>query len=86
VSHHPKDGNKFGRDVSRFAEEHEIPMLHLEKPDRTGWDDRKLDHVQPYLEAGFLLLAIRSDLRGSGRCRNPDLDLTPRQGCLQSED
>ena len=43
----------------QFAEEHEIPMLHLEKPDRTGWDDRKLDHVQPYLEAGFLLLAIR---------------------------
>ena len=27
-----------------------IPILHLKKPDRTRWDDRKLDHVRPYLE------------------------------------
>ena len=25
-------------------------MLQLKKPDRTRWDDRKLDHVRPYLE------------------------------------
>ena len=31
--------------------EHEIPILHLKKPDRTRFDDRKLDHVRPYLEA-----------------------------------
>ena len=28
-----------------------VPVLHLAKPDRSRWDDRKLDHVQPYLEA-----------------------------------
>jgi len=39
-------GNRFRRDVRRFAEEHDIPMLCLNKPDRTRWDDRKLDHVR----------------------------------------
>ena len=37
--------------MSHFAEEHDIPILHLKKPDRTRWDDRKLDHVHPCLEA-----------------------------------
>ena len=27
-----------------------MPILTLKKPDRTRWDDRKLDHVRPYLE------------------------------------
>ena len=27
-----------------------MPVLRLKKPDRTRWDDRKLDHVRPYLE------------------------------------
>jgi len=36
--------------VKAFADEHGIPVLHLAKPDRTRWDDRKLDHVRPYLE------------------------------------
>ena len=35
---------------SAFAAEHEIPILALKKPDRSRWDDRKLDHVRPYLE------------------------------------
>jgi hypothetical protein len=26
------------------------PLLHLKRPDRTRWDDRKLDHVRPHLE------------------------------------
>ncbi len=46
-----KIGNRFRRDVKAFAAEHEIPILHLKKPDRTRFDDRKLDHVRPYLEA-----------------------------------
>jgi hypothetical protein len=46
-----KIGNRFRRDVRRFAENHDIPVLRLKKPDRTRWDDRKLDHVRPYLEA-----------------------------------
>jgi hypothetical protein len=44
-------GNRFRREVKAFAEEHEIPILALKKPDRSRWDDRKLDHVRPYLEA-----------------------------------
>jgi hypothetical protein len=44
-------GNRFRRDVKRFADDQGIPILHLKKPDRTRWDDRKLDHVRPYLEA-----------------------------------
>ena len=46
-----KIGNRFRRDVKAFAAEHDIPILQLKKPDRTRWDDRKLDHVRPYLEA-----------------------------------
>jgi hypothetical protein len=43
-------GNRFRRDVKRFAEREHVPILHLKKPDRSRWDDRKLDHVGPYLE------------------------------------
>ncbi|MBV9003237.1 MAG: hypothetical protein JO286_13605 [Solirubrobacterales bacterium] len=44
-------GNRFRREVKAFATEHEIPILRLGKPDRSRWDDRKLDQVRPYLEA-----------------------------------
>jgi hypothetical protein len=46
-----KIGNRFRRDVRRFVERWDIPVLRLTKPDRTRWDDRKLDHVRPYLDA-----------------------------------
>jgi len=45
-----KIGNRFRREVKAFAAEHNVPVLTLKKPDRTRWDDRKLDHVRPYLE------------------------------------
>jgi hypothetical protein len=45
-----KIGNRFRAEVKRFAEREGIPVLHLKKPDRTRWDDRKLDHVRPHLE------------------------------------
>jgi hypothetical protein len=45
-----KIGNRFRREVKAFAAEHEVPIISLKKPDRTRWDDRKLDHVRPYLE------------------------------------
>jgi hypothetical protein len=45
-----KIGNRFRREVKAFAAEHDVPVLQLKKPDRTRWDDRKLDHVRPYLE------------------------------------
>ena len=43
-------GNRFRREVKAFAADHEIPILALKKPDRSRWDDRKLDHARPYLE------------------------------------
>ena len=42
-----KIGNRFRREVRAFAETEGIPILHLKKPDRSRWDDRKLDHVSP---------------------------------------
>jgi hypothetical protein len=44
-------GNRFVREVKAFARTRGVPMLRLAKPDRSRWDDRKLDHVRPYLEA-----------------------------------
>jgi hypothetical protein len=44
-------GNRFRRDVKRYADANQIPVLALKGPDRSRWDDRKLDHVRPYLEA-----------------------------------
>src|SRR5947209_11352664 len=46
-----KIGNRFRREVKDYAARHGIPILALKKPDRSRWDDRKLDHVRPYLDA-----------------------------------
>jgi hypothetical protein len=78
-----KIGNRFRRDVSHFADEHDIPILHLKKPDRTRWDDRKLDHVQPYLEAAERELAspVRESLESE--CRRRAVGLS---GCRATVD
>jgi hypothetical protein len=44
-------GNRFRNEVKRFAARHAIPILQLTAPDRSRWDDRKLDHVGPHLDA-----------------------------------
>jgi hypothetical protein len=44
-------GNRFRNEVKRFADRHAIPILRLKGPDRSRWDDRKLDHVRRYLDA-----------------------------------
>ncbi len=46
-----KIGNRFRREVNAFAAANDIPILHLAKPDRSRWDDRKVDHVRPYVDA-----------------------------------
>ena len=43
-------GDRFPQAVAAFAQGQGIPLLHLKRPDRTRWDDRKLDHVRPHLE------------------------------------
>jgi hypothetical protein len=45
-----KIGNRFRREVDAFAQKNNVPILHLKKPDRSRWDDRKLDHVRPYMD------------------------------------
>lgn len=44
-------GNRFRQQVDAFAKDNDVPILHLKKPDRSRWDDRKLDHVRPYMDA-----------------------------------
>lgn len=46
-----KIGDRFREQVKSFAEKEGIPIIRLRRPDRTRWDDRKLDHVRPYLQA-----------------------------------
>jgi hypothetical protein len=43
-------GNRFREQVKAFAQANGIPILGLKRPDRTRWDDRKIDHVQPLLD------------------------------------
>jgi hypothetical protein len=43
-------GDRFRRLVGDFAATNGIPLLRLGKPDRSRWDDRKLDHVRPFIE------------------------------------
>jgi hypothetical protein len=45
-----KISNRFRREVDHFAAAAGVPVLHLNKPDRSRWDDRKLDHVRPHLD------------------------------------
>jgi hypothetical protein len=45
-----QNGNRFVREVKAFAAASAVPVLRLAKPDRSRWDDRKLDHVRPHLE------------------------------------
>ena len=44
-------GTRFCREVKAFAAANDVPVLRLKKPDRSRWDDRKIDHVRPFVEA-----------------------------------
>ncbi len=43
-------GDRFRNAVRSFAEINGIPVLHLNTPDRSRWDDRKVDHVREYVD------------------------------------
>ena len=79
-----KIGNRFRREVKAFAAANQIPILALKKPDRSRWDDRKLDHVRPYLDAAerdgrFGVVAIVSPRSSSG-CSTPPSAPAPAVG------
>jgi hypothetical protein len=44
-------GDRFRKAVSEVADANAVPLLRLGRPDRTRWDDRKLDHVRPHFDA-----------------------------------
>jgi hypothetical protein len=60
-------GGRFRDAVKAFAEERGIPILRLKKPDRSRWDDRKVDHVQPYFrrakEPGVVAIVIAQEIQ-----------------------
>lgn len=72
-------GNRFRDQVKTFAERQAIPILRLKKPDRRRWDDRKLDHVRPYLDRasapGVVAIVIAQEIQwvftGSNRATKP---------------
>jgi hypothetical protein len=43
-------GDRFSNAVRSFAQINRIPVLHLNTPDRSRWDDRKVDHVREYAD------------------------------------
>ena len=43
-------GDRFRDAVRSFAETNGIPVLQLNTPDRSRWDDRKVDHVREYID------------------------------------
>jgi hypothetical protein len=72
-------GEHFREAVKAFAEAHAIPLLHLKKPDRSRWDDRKLDHVRPFLERatepGVVAIVVAQEFQyvftGANRATKP---------------
>jgi hypothetical protein len=43
-------GERFRKQVKAFSETSGVPILRLGRPDRSRWDDRKIDHVGPLLD------------------------------------
>ena len=72
-------GNRLREAVRVFAARPGIPVRHLKKPDRSRWDDRKLDHVRPYLERatrpGVVAIVVAQEFQwvftGSNRATRP---------------
>ena len=62
-----KMGDRLRAAVRAFAEERSIPVLQLKKPDRSRWNDRKLDHVRPYLdkatEPGVVAIVVAQEFQ-----------------------
>jgi DNA-binding transcriptional ArsR family regulator len=70
-------GNRFRAQTRRFVATGKIPVLRLKAPDRSRWDDRKLDHVRPHLQKaeregrfGVVALVAVEELRWVWSARN----------------
>ena len=60
-------GDRFRDAVRSFAETKGIPVLHLNTPDRSRWDDRKVDHVHEYIdqatEPGVVAIVVAQEVQ-----------------------
>lgn len=45
-----KLGDRFRAQVKAFSEQSGVPIMQFKRPDRTVWNDRKIDHVMPLLD------------------------------------
>jgi hypothetical protein len=71
-------GDHFRAETRRFDRDHDIPILRLGAPDRSRWDDRKLDHVRPHLQTaeregrfGVVAIVVAKEFQGVWSARNP---------------
>ena len=73
-------GDRFSNAIRSFAEINAIPVLHLNTPDRSRWNDRKLDHVRDYVNAatqpGVVAIVIAQEVQKvfMGHRRGPKSD------------
>ena len=70
-------GDRFRAETRRFVRARGIPVLRLASPDRSRWDDRKLDHVRPHLERaeregrfGLVALVVAEEFQRVWSARN----------------
>jgi len=78
-----KISNRFRREVKAFAAEHESPVLALNKPDRTRWDDCELPHGRP--QAGLAATATAILRLGDGGLSEPGIRIIIEHVVRQSE-
>ena len=73
-------GDRFSNAVRNFAEINGIPVLHLNTPDRSRWDDRKVDHVREYVDKatqpGVVAIVVAQEVQKvfMGHRRRPKTD------------
>ena len=70
-------GDRFRTETRRFVRVRRIPVLRLGSPDRSRWDDRKLDHVRQHLETaeregrfGVVALVVAEEFQRVWSARN----------------
>jgi hypothetical protein len=70
-------GDRFRAETRRFVRARGIPVLRLASPNRSRWDDRKLDHVRPHLERaeregrfGVIALVVTEEFQRVWSARN----------------
>ena len=78
-------GSRFRAQTRRFAHERGIPVPRLAAPDRSRWDDRKVDHVRPHLRRaeregrfGVVALVVAEQFRARLECSQPGARAGPR--------